>query len=108
MVRAGIILAGLISLAPGFCEAADKNPSHPVWRVENLPDSLPTVASNFTVYEVRANDLRFVIEYSSDDGGMKIRDTPKPFFESWDGQTLSTSLDRLLSRTPASDSRWPA
>jgi hypothetical protein len=51
------------------------------WSVRELPDSTPTVASYFRVYEVRAADLRFVIEYAPS-SGLKIRETPNPFLVS--------------------------
>lgn len=63
----------------GMGGAAVKDADQLGWSVRELPDSKPTVASYFRVYEVRAADLRFVLEYYSSDGGMKIRETPSSF-----------------------------
>ena len=65
----------------GMGGATVRGPEQLGWSVRELPDSTPTVAAYFRVYEVRASDLRFVIEYAPS-SGMKIRETPKPFLVS--------------------------
>jgi hypothetical protein len=47
--------------------------------VRELSGVAPSVAKYFRVYEVRAADLRFIIEYSRPDGGLKVREAPNPF-----------------------------
>jgi hypothetical protein len=75
-----LLLVGFAVVASsGGVRAAEKDARAIGWSVRELPEVAPTVASYFRVYEVRAAELRFVIEYSSSDGGLKVRETPSPF-----------------------------